>query len=69
MPLLYRYNALLDLIEYAKNHEVNDDDMENDPDVYQQAVDDNIKKVSQLKDEPTSYFLHEAYLVCCASKK
>ena len=34
MPLLYRYNALLDLIEYAKNHQVDDDDMENDPDVY-----------------------------------
>jgi hypothetical protein len=69
MPLLYRYNALLDLIEYAKNHQVDDDDMENDPDVYQQAVDDNIKKVSSLKDEPTAYFSHEAYLVRCASKK
>ena len=69
MPLFYRYNALLDLIEYAKNHQVDDDDMENDPDVYQQAVDDNIKKVSSLKDEPTAYFSQEAYLVRCASKK
>jgi len=43
--------------------------MENDPEVYQKAVDDNIKEVSALKDEPTAYFLDEAYLVCCASRK
>jgi len=53
----------LDLIDYAKNHEVDDNDMENDPDVYQKDVDDNIKKVSELKDKPTAYFSHEAYLV------
>jgi hypothetical protein len=57
------------LIEFATRHEVDDDDKQNDPDAYIKAVTENIEKVSALKDEPSSYFSHRAFMIRCNSKQ
>ena len=56
------------MIKFATRHEVDDDDKENDPDAYIKAVAKYIEKVSALKDEPSCYFSHRAYVMRCYNK-
>jgi hypothetical protein len=59
----------VNLIEFATSREVDDDDKVNDSDAYIKAVTENIEKLSALKDESSSYFLHRAFMINCNSKQ